>query len=217
MSRANYAIGTPAACPFETELNGLLNAVVGMTVAIYDLAAPTVPITAGITTTQNVNGVTGSHLSVVDTSNPAYGAGKSYCLRATAGTVAGSSIVGMILYEGFDLQNQYMRGTDNAALATSLASLIATVAALNNLSLAQAATACATALTAYAAQQPTESYGALHAVPTRDQFQFMILALLSTFAYVGTNQSVKGVNGSTEEMTFAIDSATRPTSHTRTS
>lgn len=111
----------------------------------------------------------------------------------------------------------------NAELATALAAaddaVLAAIAALNNLSPAQVASALAT----FAAAQPTQSYAAAGAVPTRDQFSFMILQMLSHFTITavsgtatdGATVSTKKLDG-TEAMTHHIDNSATPTSRART-
>jgi hypothetical protein len=70
--------------------------------------------------------------------------------------------------------------------------------------------------TAVGSAQPAESYAARGALPTRDQFLFMIWQFLNERAIAGTVQTTKKVNGSTAAMTHTYDSATAPTSITRT-
>ena len=43
----------------------------------------------------------------------------------------------------------------------------------------------------------------------------MIWALLNTFSFAGTTETVKKLDKSTTAMTFTVDDATTPTSHTR--
>ncbi len=61
----------------------------------------------------------------------------------------------------------------------------------------------------------TESYAALHAVPTFAQMQFMLLSLLNEFGIVGTVITNNKIDGTTSAMTSNIDSATVPTLRTR--
>ena len=61
----------------------------------------------------------------------------------------------------------------------------------------------------------SESYAALHAVPTFAQMQFMLLSLLDEFAITGTTITNKKIDGSTTAMTSTLDSSTAPTSRTR--
>lgn len=141
----DFTAGATVALPFETQVNGALFAVSSLAVALFDLTAPTVAITAAITLTQSVNSVTGSHMAEIDTSNGAYGAGKDYVLRPTAGTVNGVSIIGMELGR-FSLQNRSMAAVltavdalpTNAELATALAAaddaILSAIAGLNDLS-----------------------------------------------------------------------------------
>ncbi len=93
---------------------------------------------------------------------------------------------------------------------------ITAIAGLNNLSAAQVLTQVAGALATFAAAQPVETYAVDGLVPTRDQFLFMIYSLLGNFDFSGTTQRVRGLDKTTQKMTFEIDNATTPTSHTRT-
>jgi len=61
----------------------------------------------------------------------------------------------------------------------------------------------------------TEGYAADGAAPTLEQLLFMTYSLLATFSFSGVTQTVKKIDKSTTAMTFTLDSATVPTSHTR--
>lgn len=61
----------------------------------------------------------------------------------------------------------------------------------------------------------TESYAADGSTATPEQMFYMIWASLSEFAISGTTITAKKLNGSTTAMTFTLDSATDPTSRTR--
>lgn len=73
------------------------------------------------------------------------------------------------------------------------------------------------ALAAYAAGQPTESYAADGSVPTRDQFLFMILQSLGEFSISGTSLTTRKLDKATTAMVHTLDDATSPTSRTRSS
>jgi hypothetical protein len=62
----------------------------------------------------------------------------------------------------------------------------------------------------------TESYAALHAVPTAAQALFAILCRVKDFAVSGTTITNKKMDGSTTAEVDTIDSATTPTTRSRT-
>lgn len=91
--RGDWVKGQSVPVPYDFSVNGALSAVTGLAVAVYDLAAPNTPITAGVTKTEDQPAV-GAGVVYVDSSNAAYVAGKDYVVRPTAGTVGGVSVVG---------------------------------------------------------------------------------------------------------------------------
>ncbi len=94
--------------------------------------------------------------------------------------------------------NTDMRGTDSAATAAS-------VAALNDISVADILTT-----------QMTETYAADGVAPTLAQAIFLVQQQLGDFAIAGTTITVKKLDGSTTAATFTLDDGTNPTSSTRT-
>jgi len=82
----------------------------------------------------------------------------------------------------------------------------ATVAALNDITVAQVLTT-----------QMTESYAANGAAPTLAQALFAIQQFLSEFSIGSTTYTVKKVDGTTTAMTFTLDDATNPTAISRAS
>lgn len=62
----------------------------------------------------------------------------------------------------------------------------------------------------------TEAYAADGVAPTLSQGVFLLLQALTEFAIVGTTITVKRLDGSTTAATYTLDSATTPTSRTRT-
>ena len=90
-----------------------------------------------------------------------------------------------------------MRGTDSAATAAS-------VAALNDVSVADVLTT-----------QMTEAYAADGAAPTLAQALMMIQQKLGEFSISGTTLTMKKLDGSATAATFTLDDATSPTSITR--
>lgn len=63
----------------------------------------------------------------------------------------------------------------------------------------------------------TESYSALHAVPTATQAMLQLISMLQEVSISGTTLTAKKIDGSTTSMTFTTDSSTAPTSLTRAS
>lgn len=61
-----------------------------------------------------------------------------------------------------------------------------------------------------------ESYAADGVQPTKSQMQYMIWAAIAEFAISGTTLTVKKLDGSTTAMVFTMNSASAPTSRTRT-
>lgn len=120
--------GTVLRFTFPTALNGAPLTLAGSpTLACYKDGGTT-EVATGLTLTLDFDGKTGTHQVVADTSSDAtfYAAGHEYALLLVGGTVSGVSVTGTPVGQ-FSIQNRYMRGTDSAALATSLAALIATV------------------------------------------------------------------------------------------
>lgn len=64
---------------------------------------------------------------------------------------------------------------------------------------------------------PTESYAALHSVPTPVQAILEIRSILAESAIAGTTRTSKKVDGSTTAATYTLDSSSSPTSITRAS
>lgn len=100
----------------------------------------------------------------------------------------------------------------NAELATALGTaddaVLAAIAALNNLSSSQAATAVLTT-------QMTEAYAAQGAAPTLAQAVQLLVQLLTENAVSGTTMTVKKLDQSTTAATLTLDDASEPTSLTR--
>lgn len=61
----------------------------------------------------------------------------------------------------------------------------------------------------------TEGYAADGSAPTLEQFLFMVWSLLAERSVTGTTLTARRLDGSTPAMTFTLDSATEPTSQTR--
>ena len=73
-----------------------------------------------------------------------------------------------------------------------------------------------TAITALLTTQMTEAYAADGTAPTLAQCLFLIQQSLHEFSISGTARTVKKLDGSTTAAVFTLDSATSPTSTTRT-
>ena len=100
----------------------------------------------------------------------------------------------------------------DSASVTAVQSGLATasaVTALNNLSSAQVTTAVLVS-------QLAEAYAADGVPPTLTQAVMLILQHLSESSIVSTTKTVKKLDGTTSAATFTLDSATDPTSITRT-
>lgn len=99
----------------------------------------------------------------------------------------------------------------NSAIAT----ILSDVQALNNLS----SDDITTALAAFSASQPAQTFAAKGAIPTRDQFLHMIWAKQTEVSIIGTTMVVNKLDGSTPAMTFTltIDESGNVTAATRAS
>ena len=100
----------------------------------------------------------------------------------------------------------------DSASITAVQSGLATAAAvtaMNNLSAAQVTTAVLVS-------QLTEAYAADGVPPTLTQAVMLILQHLSESSIVSTTKTVKKLDRTTSAATFTLDSATDPTSITRT-
>lgn len=92
---ADYALGSTIDVKFATRSAGAMTTLSGGTVAAYPDNSTT-EITAGITLTTDIDSRTGLHnVRVVATSGNGYASGSRYTLVVTAGTVGGTSVVGM--------------------------------------------------------------------------------------------------------------------------
>ena len=65
--------------------------------------------------------------------------------------------------------------------------------------------------------QMTEGYSANGTAPTLEQAMFEVLGFQQQKAIVSTTMTINGINGSTPKMTFTLNSASAPTSITRSS
>jgi len=92
-------------------------------ISVYK-ANGTTQSTAGITLSVDFDSVVGLNNVLIDLSADAfYAVGNDYQIVITTGTVGGTSVVGYVVGE-FSIENRFMRGTDLAALATTLSSKV---------------------------------------------------------------------------------------------
>jgi hypothetical protein len=101
----------------------------------------------------------------------------------------------------------------NAELATALGTaddaVLAAIAALNNVTAAQVATAVFTTAM-------TEAYRSAGATATLAQFVYEVIAHLGESSISGTTKTLKKLDASTTAKTYTLDSAVAPTSITET-
>jgi hypothetical protein len=102
----------------------------------------------------------------------------------------------------------------NAELATALGTaddaVLTAIAALNNVTAAQVATAVFTTAM-------TEAYRSAGATATLAQFVYEVIAHLGESSISGTTKTLKKLDGSTTAKVYTLDDATTPTSITETS
>jgi len=77
---------------------------------------------AGVSVSVDFDGITGSHMVKIDTSDDTVGGfwvtGEDYFVRIEETTIDGATVNAVIGH--FSIENRYMRGTDSAALASAL-------------------------------------------------------------------------------------------------
>lgn len=87
------------------------------TVAVYKDNGVTQSV-AGVTDTEDFDGVTGIHACTIDLSADAfYATGANYTVVVSAATIDGMTVNAALAH--FSIQNRYTRGTDSAALAAT--------------------------------------------------------------------------------------------------
>jgi len=92
-------------------------------ISVYK-ANGTTESTAGITLTADFDSRTGLNNVLIDLSADAfYATGNDYQIVITTGTVDSKSVVGYVVGE-FSIENRFMRGTDSAALASTLSTKV---------------------------------------------------------------------------------------------
>lgn len=104
-----------------------------------------------------------------------------------------------------ELDPANLPATTDATLVDTGTTLPAQITALNDISVADVLTT-----------QMTQSYAADGVAPTLTQALFLIQQILGDFAISGTTLTVREIDGATTAAIFTLDSATVPTSLTRT-
>lgn len=143
-------------------------------------------------------------------SNPVNGSPYSLRFNGYAGDAALRAALGLV---AANLDTQLGDLPTNSELATALGTaddaVLAAIAALNNPTTAQIATAVLTTAM-------TEAYRTTGGTATLAQFCYEVIAHLGEFANSGTTKTLKKLDGSTTAKTFNYNDATNPTSITET-
>jgi hypothetical protein len=106
--------------------------------------------------------------------------------------------------------------TEVAAIKAKTDNLPATPAAAGDAMALTSAERNSTADAIFTRTLGTEAYASDGSVPTFAQMQFMLWSALAQFGITSTTISCKKLDGTTEAMTFTLDSSSSPTSRTRT-
>jgi len=241
---ADYALGSTIDFKFTSRdiYSGIpVNLASGAVAAYPDNS--TSEITAGITLSGSpFDSIAGlNNVRVVATSGNGYAAGVNYSLVLTAGTVDGVSVVGEVVGEfsieaqsalrptvagkTLDVSNAGNAGIDwgNVENPTTVVDLSGTtiktatdiatlIGALNNLSQAEVSAAVSALLTATL----PDSIPADGTRPSIASGILMMTRFLMEKSLSGLTLTVYKEDGTTANMTFTLDSATAPTSITRT-
>lgn len=170
-------------------LNSIPDAVPGAANGLPTTNGTKINQTVDLTAGQSV-GVSGDFSATMKTS---LNAATPASVVGAVGSVTGS--IGSVGTGGISSSSYAANAIDSAALAASAAQEIAD-------------TMLARALAA-------ESYAANGAVPTLSQMLYMLWSVLAQFGITTTTISCKKLDGSTEAMTFTLDSASAPTSRVR--
>jgi hypothetical protein len=105
--------------PFNTyNSSGASVTFTGTTIKVYKDNATATEVTTGVTLSKDHDGITGAHLVTIVTTDAFYATGSDYSVMLQAATID-SQTVNSVIGE-FSIENRYMRGTDSAALATTL-------------------------------------------------------------------------------------------------
>ncbi len=214
LSAAFTRLGAPAGASIAADLVVIDNFVDGLETTIgtagdgltaINLPNQTMDIVGSITgnLSGSVGSVTGAVGSLTGHTNQT---GDSFAIvNGTAGLVAIDTVVDAIKAVT-DLLPDAGALDDLAAILTDTGTTLpATLAALNNVSVADILTT-----------QMTEAYAADGVAPTLAQAMFFIMQNASEFAIAGTTITMKKLDGSTTAATFTLDDSADPTSRTRT-
>lgn len=195
-------------------------------------ANSTTELTAGITLTVDFDARTGlNHVRVVASGGNGYLTATDYQLVITTGTVNSVSVVGEVIGEfSIEHRSALMPATAGRTVVVDAAGLIdATMVKSGPTGSGTAQTArdlgagviAATVSdkTGYSTNdfttQLTESYAALHTVPTPAQAILEIRAILAEASVSGTVLTAKKIDGAATAETFTLNSASAPTAVTR--
>jgi hypothetical protein len=143
-------------------------------------------------------------------------------------TMSSSGVVGTVNLVNTTTTNADMRGTDSAALATSLSSMQGDVTAIladtNELQTNQGNWLTATGFSTHSAADVasqvltvalTESYATVNTQPTLSEILYEIRSHIVERSISGTTVTTKMIDGATTATTSTLDDATTPTSTTR--
>lgn len=143
----------------------------------------------------------------------AYGAG-------SAGKIIGDNINAKIGDVKAKTDNLPSDPADESLIIAATDAIAAAISALNNLASGSAMTltagACNAVADALLVRVMTESYAPDGAAPTVAELLFLILQNLQEFSIAGTTITVKKLDGAATAATYTLDSATAPTSRSRT-
>lgn len=113
----DIAANTTIQIPFDTyNADGASVTFTGTTVKVYKGSATGTEVTTGVTLSKDHDGITGSHLVTIVTTNAFYATGSDYLVELQAATIATQTVNSII--GTFSIENRFMRGTDNAATSS---------------------------------------------------------------------------------------------------
>jgi hypothetical protein len=183
-------------------------------ISVYK-ANGTTESTAGVTLTVDFDSRTGAHNVLIDLSSDAfYSTGNDYQIMLTAGTVDSISVVGYVVGE-FSIENRFVRGTDSAATAASLATAQLDLDKITGTDGVTLATAQALYAPMTLTGALTEAYSVKGAAPTPAQFMCEVLSLLRERSISSTTETLNGLDGTTPKMTNTLNDSNSPTAVTR--
>lgn len=199
------------------------------TCEVFEDATDTAIVTPTVTKRTSKTG--NYRIPIVCTAGNGFEAGKSYNVNvsATVGGVAAKATVKSFILRANSTDSALTVGTNNDKAGYSIGTggitsssfaagaIDATAIATDAIGSAElATTAVAEIVSAVLTTQMTESYAADGTAPTLAQSLFLIQQHLGDASISSTTKTVKKLDGSTTAATFTLDSATAPTSITRT-